>query len=187
MGRTGALKHAHRYEKTYPYGNNQVIWRCTLDGCTHFIPLGHPIIGRKNQCWKCSRIFQIEERHLTQMKLCCDICSGYKTKGDDLEEQMEINMRASHDYTCSVWVHERCDCAKGKAIDEEKRKQKAKELEGYEEYWDDTQEKVVRKKRGGDEIEVYYPIAEVQSIIPVGEHAPDCMAWFGESCDCGLE
>lgn len=73
MSKTGALRHVHRYMRTRP--RNEIIWKCMLPGCTHFIPLNITVIGRNSICWECGEVFTMEEHHLNQEMPKCDTCS----------------------------------------------------------------------------------------------------------------
>ncbi len=93
MGRTGALRHTHRYLRTRP--RNEIIWRCTLPNCTHFIPLNITVVGRSSLCWQCGEAFTMEEKHLTYDQPLCESCL-MKKQGIDiysLTEKIEADLQ----------------------------------------------------------------------------------------------
>lgn len=95
MSRTAALKHVHRYMRTRP--RNEIIWKCMLPGCSHFIPLNTTVVGRNSMCWECGEAFTIEDRHTKQEDGMpkCDPCTSGVVRDFDIDaymkEQMERN------------------------------------------------------------------------------------------------
>jgi len=171
--KTGTVRHTHKYMRTYPYKNRIPIWICTLPECTHFLPTNISIEYKVSVCWgkdalgpnenlspKCLGTVIMTSKHAYSDNTKYDkpVCNECQYAIDNPEEEIELPRAESR----NEFIDSRIDSTIQKEMKE-------------------------RVKDIPDEIEVYYPIAEVQSIIPVGEHAPDCMAWFGESCTCGLE
>lgn len=75
--RTGALKHVHRYMKTDPkLQRGGSVWRCTLPGCTHYMPHNVSVLGCKSICWECGQIFVMEEGNLESTMPKCVSCAG---------------------------------------------------------------------------------------------------------------
>lgn len=58
MGRTGSIKHTHKY-----FRGHDGLWHCAgIDGCTHYMPANIPetiMIGRKSLCWGCEVEFKL--------------------------------------------------------------------------------------------------------------------------------
>ena len=75
MGRSGALRHTHRYYQwTY---NGLVYWGCRRDGCTHYLPpnwVGNPPEGRLSICWGCGREFRLALFSLVEQFPRCGTC-----------------------------------------------------------------------------------------------------------------
>ncbi len=85
MGRTGALKHTHRYHKTRPNTRrNEPVWACSLPGCSHFIPLNTTVEGRKSLCWNCGEELIMTENEMAVDKPECPSCA-LASSGMDLD------------------------------------------------------------------------------------------------------
>jgi hypothetical protein len=67
--------HIHRYEKTEWGRRKTVVWKCTLDECTHYL---HPemIKGRLCLCYKCGHSFKLDKNKLERRRPICDVCLG---------------------------------------------------------------------------------------------------------------
>src|SRR6185295_923 len=79
MSRTGSQKHTHRYMKLFQTTKRaDPTWKCSIPGCTHFLPYGHPVIGRKSICYNCGEEFIIESQHMKFDMPECDNCYAKK-------------------------------------------------------------------------------------------------------------
>lgn len=132
MSRTQAMRHVHRYMRTRP--RMEIIWKCMLPGCTHFIPLNTTVLGRNSICWECGEVFVMEDRHLNEEMPKCDSCSGiaienFQDMNDYIEkrlkqvkhappksvieveeEQDEIEVEDTHSAECETYVGGECTC-----------------------------------------------------------------------------
>lgn len=100
MSRTGALRHVHRYMRTRP--RNEIIWKCMLPGCSHYIPLNTTVIGRNSICWECGEVFTMEEHHLRQEMPNCDTCTTGVVQEVDIDtyiKQQKQRIRAQPEPT----------------------------------------------------------------------------------------
>lgn len=74
---TGALRHVHRYMRTYPNIRRiEPIWKCTLDGCSHFIPYNDTVLGRACMCWGCGELFIMRDTNLNSDMPKCNNCEN---------------------------------------------------------------------------------------------------------------
>jgi hypothetical protein len=67
----------HKYIKARFTKSRSIIFKCGLQGCTHFIyePL---IIGRESVCWVCNEIFEVIRKSIRNKKLHCEDCTRGK-------------------------------------------------------------------------------------------------------------
>lgn len=86
--KTGALRHTHRYLRTFPNVNRkEAIWACTIDGCSHYIPYNTTVLGRYSLCWNCGEKFMITGDNLSQDQPICPDCTNPVDK-NALNEQI---------------------------------------------------------------------------------------------------
>ena len=87
MGKTGSIKHTHRYFK-----NQSGRWACMLDNCTHFMPQNMaPLpLGMNSVCWGCNEPFTLTHESMQRDRPMCEKCADEINKMQEYMKQRGI-------------------------------------------------------------------------------------------------
>lgn len=86
----------HKYYWSQFKVSKTVIYRCGVEGCTHFIyePL---VVNRLSLCWRCGDAFVITVKSLRSKKLHCESCTRGKHNKIKEKTIVEIKQEAELD------------------------------------------------------------------------------------------
>jgi len=81
-------QHTHKYTRVEFKKSKTIIYRCAIEGCTHYIhePL---IVGRFCLCYRCEKPFVITPKTLRAKRLHCEDCNRGKHNKIRIKEVIE--------------------------------------------------------------------------------------------------
>ena len=80
-------QHIHKYQRMKIGKKEHVIYRCMLDGCSHFLPNEQLIINRQSLCWECSEPVTYSQKMFHE-KIKRPVCADCSTARIERKEAL---------------------------------------------------------------------------------------------------